>query len=199
MDNILFSLTISLFLLMDPVGNVPVFLSVLKETDQKRHAQIIFRELIIALLVIICFYFIGDYLLKLLQVEQYAVMIAGGIILFIIALRMIFPIYHLHEKNGLPKEREPFIVPLAVPLVAGPAVLAAVMLFSHQEIPTMTVLIAIVIAWIASTMILLGSSFIKRFLGLRGIIALERLMGLLLTLIAVQMFLEGLRSYLAII
>lgn len=192
----LLSLTISLFLLMDPIGNVPVFLSVLKETNIRRHIRIILRELIIALLVIIGFYFLGDYLLKALQIKQCAVMIAGGIILFIIAIRMIFPANHLAEKNGFHKEGEPFIVPLAIPLVAGPAVLAAVILYSHEAIPTHITLTAIFLAWIASTAILLCSSVIKRFLGMKGIIALERLMGLLLTLIAVQMFLEGLKTYL---
>jgi multiple antibiotic resistance protein len=192
----LFSLSISLFLLMDPIGNVPIFLSVLKETSIKRHFWIILRELIIALLVIIGFYFLGDYLLKSLQIKQCAVMIAGGIILFIIALRMIFPASHLAEKHNHRKEGEPFIVPLAIPLVAGPAVLAAVILYSHEAIPATVTLSAIFLAWIASTAILLCSSIIKKFLGMKGIIALERLMGLLLTLIAVQMFLEGLRTYL---
>ncbi len=181
---------------MDPIGNIPIFLSVLKETNAKRQIKIIIRELIIALLIIICFYFIGEYLLQLLQVKHYTVMISGGIILFIIALRMIFPMQHMMEKNGFRKDREPFIVPLAVPLVAGPAVLAAVMLYSHQDIPASITLTAIIIAWVASTIILICSNILKKILGMRGIIALERLMGLLLTLIAVQMFLEGLRSYL---
>src|SRR5689334_5432833 len=100
----LLSLSISLFLLMDPIGNVPIFLSVLKETNVRRHLWIILRELLIALLVIVGFYFLGDYLLKALQIKQYAVMIAGGIILFIIALRMIFPASHLCEKQGYRKE-----------------------------------------------------------------------------------------------
>ncbi len=193
---LLFSMAISLFLLMDAIGNVPIFIAVLKETTPKRQAWIIFRELIIALIIIIGFYFLGEYLLRFLQVEQYTVMIAGGLILFIIALRMVFPT-HVTEKTDVPKEREPFIVPLAVPLVAGPAVLAAVMLYSHQAIPMSIAIMAIIIAWVVTTIILLSSSFIKKVLGMRGIIALERLMGLLLTLIAVQMFLEGLRKYLS--
>ena len=192
----LLSLSISLFLLMDPIGNVPIFLSVLKDISIRRHLWIILRELLIALIVIVGFYFLGDYLLKALRIKQCAVMIAGGIILFIIALRMIFPASHLAEKHGYRKEGEPFIVPLAIPLVAGPAVLAAVILYSHEAIPTSITLTAIFLAWIASTAILLCSSVIKKFLGMKGIIALERLMGLLLTLIAVQMFLEGLQTYL---
>ena len=188
-------MAISLFLLMDPIGNVPIYLSILKEIPPKRQMWITFRELVIALLVIIGFYFVGEYLLELLQVQQYTVMVAGGIILFIIALRMVFPV-HVKETNNHSKDKEPLIVPLAIPLVAGPAVLAAVMLYSHQSIPILTAIMAIFAAWVVTTIILVASSGIKKILGMRGILALERLMGLLLTLIAVQMFLEGLRSYL---
>jgi MarC family membrane protein len=195
MSSLFFSMAISLFLIMDPIGNVPIYLSILKEIPPKRQMWITFRELVIALLVIIGFYFVGEYLLELLQVQQYTVMIAGGIILFIIALRMVFPV-HVKETNGYNREKEPLIVPLAIPLVAGPAVLAAVMLYSHQSIPVSTAILAIITAWIVTTVILVASSGIKKILGMRGILALERLMGLLLTLIAVQMFLEGLRSYL---
>ncbi len=198
MYDLLFYMATSLFLLMDPVGNIPIFISVLKETEPKRQTWIIFRELMIALLVIIGFYFLGEYLLQMLRVEQYTVMIAGGLILFIIALRMIFPTHVTEkDKNGYHREKEPFIVPLAIPLVAGPAVLAAVMLYSHQSIPTMTAILAILIAWAVTTVILLSSNILKKVLHMRGILALERLMGLLLTLIAVQMFLEGLKGYLA--
>jgi len=180
---------------MDPIGNVPIYLSILKEIPPKRQMWITFRELVIALLVIIGFYFVGEYLLELLQVQQYTVMVSGGIILFIIALRMVFPV-HVKETNNHSKDKEPLIVPLAIPLVAGPAVLAAVMLYSHQSIPILTAIMAIFAAWVVTTIILVASSGIKKILGMRGILALERLMGLLLTLIAVQMFLEGLRSYL---
>ncbi|MBS3904576.1 MAG: YhgN family NAAT transporter [Simkania sp.] len=196
MSSQLLSMTISLFLLMDSIGNIPIFLSVLKTTNVKRHTWIIFRELVFALIIIIVFYFLGEYLLHILQVKEYTVTIAGGTILFIIALRMIFP-ERLQESDGFPRDREPLIVPLAIPLVAGPAVLAAVMLYSHQAIPLFTAMMAIIIAWIATTCILLCSSVIKKILGSRGIVALERLMGLLLTLIAIQMFLEGLRGYLS--
>lgn len=187
-------MAVSLFLLMDPIGNIPVFISVLKDISPARQRKIIFRELIIALFIIILFYFLGEYLLLLLKVKEYTVMIAGGIILFIIAINMIFP-SHIKETNEYNALKEPLIVPLAVPLVAGPAVLAAVMIYSHQPIPGVIALVAIVSAWILSMFILLAASGIKKLLGLRGIIALERLMGLLLTLIAIQMFLEGLQSY----
>lgn len=188
----------ALFLLMDPIGNIPLFISILKDLEGKRQIQIIFRELVIALGVMILFNFIGDALLRSLNVSQYTVLISGGIILFILSLKMIFP-SRKDADVDLPHEKEPFIVPLAVPLVAGPAVLAAIILFARQEENNLMTIGSIVIAWAASTIILLCSTFLKKILGWRGIIACERLMGLLLTMLAIQMFLEGITQYLAVI
>lgn len=185
----LFSLAVSLFLLMDAIGNVPIFLSVLKELEPDRQRKIIFRELVIALFIMIGFYFIGDYLLGFLNITQQAVLISGGIILFIIAIKLVFPTQD--ETKLYQGGAEPFLVPLAVPLVSGPAVLAAVVLYSHQEIPVWTCLSAIFIAWAASTIILIFSPHLKKILGSRGLEACERFTGLLLIMIAVQMFLNG--------
>jgi MarC family membrane protein len=187
----MFSMAFALFLLMDPIGNVPIYVSVLKDIDPKRQQRIIIRELIIALVIIIIFNFLGDALLGFLNVTMPTILISGGIILFLIALKMIFP----GKKDPdveIHQHKEPFIVPLATPLVAGPAVLAAVMLYSgqHKKDPLLP-LCAIVIAWAFSTLILLSSYLWKKLLGWRGLVACERLMGLILTLIAVQMFLEG--------
>lgn len=184
----LFSIAFSLFLLMDPIGNIPLYVSILKDIEPKRQRTIIIRELFIALFVIIAFSFLGEYILKLLHVSHQTILISGGIILFIIAIRMIFPNKTSAESW---EGREPFIVPLAIPLVAGPAVLAAVMIYATQE-PALTMLASIVLAWIATFFILIGAPLLKKILGASGIIACERLMGLILTLIAVQMFLEGL-------
>jgi multiple antibiotic resistance protein len=192
MDDIksIFSLAFSLFILMDPIGNVPVFISVLKNTDQKRQRIIIFRELLIALGIIVAFNYVGEFLLDALKVSQDAVLISGGIILFLIALKLIFPSQQDGETPKQQREKEPLIVPLAIPLVAGPAVLAAVMIYSKQESSFVSVC-AIIVAWIASAAILLSSIFIRKVLGSRGILACERLMGLILTLISIQMFLQG--------
>jgi multiple antibiotic resistance protein len=187
----MFSMAFALFLLMDPIGNVPIFVAILKDIDPSRQRRIIIRELIFALVIIIVFYFIGNALLGFLNVTMPTILISGGIILFLIALRMIFP-GRRDPDVELPQDKEPFVVPLATPLVAGPAVLAAVMLYSGQHKDhLMFPLCAIVIAWIASMLILLSSPLWKRLLGWRGLVAGERLMGLILTLIAVQMFLEG--------
>ena len=192
----MFSMAFALFLLMDPIGNVPIYISVLKDIDPARHPKIIIRELFIALVIIILFNFIGDALMEFLNVKMSTILVSGGIILFLIALNMIFP----GKKDPdveLPPDKEPFIVPLAMPLVAGPAVLAAVMLYSGQHAGnSFLTLGAIIIAWAASTLILLSSPLWQRLLGKRGLIACERLMGLVLTLIAIQMLLGGLEMFL---
>ena len=191
----LLSMAFALFLLMDPIGNVPIYVSVLKDIDPARQRKIIIRELVIALIIIILFNFVGDALLRFLNVTMPTILISGGIILFLIALKMIFPGKRDPDVE-LPQDKEPFVVPLATPLVAGPAVLAAVMLYSGQyKEDTMLTVWAIIIAWAASTLILLSSSLWKKLLGGRGLVACERLMGLILTLIAVQMFLEGIEMF----
>lgn len=189
-----FSLAFTLFLLMDPLGNVPLFIALLKDLTPQRQRVIILREMLIALAVIILFSFLGELLLDLLKVQYYTIMLSGGIILFMIAIRMVFP--QPKEKNGTDYGKDPIVVPLAIPLVAGPAVLAAVIFYSHKY-EMMTSVLGIVIAWIFSTIILLSATALKRVLGPRGIHACERLMGLLLTLIAVQLFMEGMSAYLA--
>jgi len=185
----LFSMALALFLLMDSVGNVPIYISILKELDPKRQRFIIFRELIIALFIIIAFYFLGDYLLDLLHISQEAVQISGGIILFVIGLKLVFPTGK-SSFSDTPGE-EPFLVPLAVPLVAGPAVLATVILYSHQDIPIWKAISAIIVAWLATTVILLSSTKLQKILGNKGIAACEKFTGLLLIMLAVQMTLNG--------
>lgn len=185
----LFSLSFALFLLMDPIGNIPIYVSTLKEVESKRQHLIIIRELLIALVVIILFAFLGDYLLIILGIDQKTVLISGGIILFLIAIQMIFPKADA-PFYASPGVGEPFIVPLAIPLIAGPSVLAAVIVYSHRGSPLLLIL-AICIAWLITTVILLAAPFLKKILGMRGVTACERLMGLLLTLMSVQMFLEG--------
>ncbi len=185
----------SLFILMDPIGNIPLYIAFLKDISPKRQRWIILREMFIALAVIILFNYIGKGLLNFLNVTEATVQIAGGIILFMLAIKMIFP-DPKDPNHDLPKDQEPFIVPLAIPLVAGPSVLAAVMIYVNQQEDYNTVMIiAIVIAWLASLTILLLAPTIKNVLGWRGIIACEKLMGLILTLIAVQMFLSGLYNH----
>lgn len=188
------TLTFSLFLLMDSVGNIPLFVSLLKNFKPAKQRKIILRELVIALLFLLFFNFLGEHLLALLKIDEESVMIAGGLILFLIALRMIFPVPKDNQDEKLTEE--PFIVPLAVPLVAGPAVLASVMLYARQE-PFAIVLPAIITAWIATTAILLLAPWLQKKLGQRGVTACERLMGLILILLAIQMLLGGIKLFIS--
>lgn len=190
------SIAFSLFLLMDPIGNIPFYISFLKGVDPKRQSYIIFRELIIALFIIFLFALLGNALMDFLKVDSDTIQIAGGIVLFLLCLKMIFP-ENKNPNEGIPHDPEPFIVPLAVPLVAGPAVLAAVIIYSKQASSYLIMMGAILIAWFVSLLILLSSSILKKLLGRRGIMAMERLMGLILILIAVQMFMSGLSSFIS--
>jgi MarC family membrane protein len=193
-----FAISFSLFLLMDPIGNIPLYISLLYGVDAKKQPWVILREMCIALLAIILFYFLGDALLSFLHIRIDAIKIAGAIILFLISLKMVFPSPE-SDLQDLKKNTDPFIVPLAIPLIAGPAVLAAVMLLSRQNHSVGTMIGAIFFAWGASLIILISAPFLSKKLGQRGIMAIQRLMGLILILLSVEMFLEGFASYLQLI
>lgn len=186
---------VMLFLIMDPVGNLPVFLSILRPFSRERRRRIMIRELLISLVVLLLFLFAGQELLNLLNLRQESVSIAGGIVLFLIAIRMIFP--GEGGVTGLPEGEEPLIVPMAIPMIAGPSTLAALVLLSHQYPHQMTDwTIALLLAWLGSSVILMFYEWINRILGERVLKAMERLMGMLLVMIAVQMLLDGLGNYL---
>lgn len=195
LNNMTLSTTaITLILVMDPLGNIPVFLSVLKKFDPKQQRQIILREVLIAFVVLTLFLFFGRYIMHGLNLTADALSIAGGVILFLIALRMIFP----SDANDMfmNQDEEPFIVPLAVPLTAGPSALAMVLLFASRD-PSATweVFGAVVIATVIFLAVVLCAPYLMRILGRRGLIAMERLMGMILTTVAVQMFLNGMQHY----
>lgn len=188
------SAAILLFLVMDPLGNIPFFLASLRPVPPKRHTRVVIRELLIAYLVMVVFLFLGGPLLRLLNISEPALTIAGGVVLFLIALRMIFPPAGGHSSEQV--EGEPFIVPLAIPYVAGPSVLATELLLMSREPGRWTTwLIAVTIAWAATAVILLMASRVRGYLGQKGVIAMERLMGMVLVAIAIQMFLSGIERY----
>ncbi len=189
-----FTAFITLALVMDPLGNVPLFLSVLKDVSPERRTRIILRELAIALVVMILFLYLGEQLLSLLNLQQEAIAIGGAIILFLIAIRMIFP--SPHGIMGETPEGEPFIVPLAIPAVAGPSVLAiSMLLVSNNPDQMLEWTIALVAAWFVSALVLLASPLLLKLMGNRGLIASERLMGMILVIISVQMMLDALKAF----
>jgi multiple antibiotic resistance protein len=183
-----------LFLVMDPVGNIPFFLASLRQVEPARQSRVIIRELLVAYGVMVLFLFAGQSLLALLGISEPALTIAGGVILFLIALRMVFPTREGSMQEDV--EGEPFIVPLAIPYVAGPSVLATeLLLMSREPERWFDWLLALTVAWLATALIVMMGSRLRAYLGQRGLIALERLMGMVLVAIAIQMFLNGVATY----
>lgn len=194
----IFATALTLFLIMDPLGNIPIFLSVLDSVPEKRRKPIIVRELLIALGLMVLFLFAGGSILHTLGLSREAVAIGGGVVMMIIAIRMIFPAPGGVLPNDSDDGGEPFIVPLAVPLVAGPSILATlILLVERNPDQIMKSLSAVVLAWSVSAVILYFSTKLYKILGSRGLKAIERLMGMILISISVQMLLNGFKSYLA--
>lgn len=191
------SAALLLFLILDPLGNIPIFLSLLKPLTPKRQRIVLIRELLIALAVLFIFLWAGKYVLQAMHLRQESVSIAGGIVLFLIGLKMIFP--SPEGMFGETEGGEPFIVPMAIPLVAGPSGMAAVMLFSTQYPDRMLDWsLALFIAWFGTALILLSATSLYKLLGKPVLVAVERLMGMLLVAISVQMLLDGIVAYLKV-
>ena len=194
----LFSAILTLFLVMDPVGNVPLFLGHLKDVAVGRRTRVVARESLFALVILMGFLFFGPTLMGLLHIGPVALHFSGGVLLFLISLGMIFPgPGHLGVSFDQHTEGEPFIVPLATPFFAGPSTMATIMIFSAERERLWLWTAALVIAWLVSTTILMLSARLSRLLGPRGLLACERLMGMILTVVAVQMFLDGVKTFLA--
>lgn len=192
----IYTAAITLFLVLDPLGNIPVFLSVLNNVEPARRRKIIAREMVIALIILSLFLFFGRYILSGMNISQPALSIGGGVILFLIALRMIFPNRHTSATETNESDEEPLIVPLAIPLVAGPSAIATLILFSTQSPDRLgDWMIALVAAWLAAAIVLVSADVLRRALGRRGLAALERLMGMILTTMATQMLLSGVETF----
>lgn len=187
------STTLLLLLLLDPLGNVPVLLSLLRGLPPKQQQWIATRESLIAGAVLIAFVYFGDWVLSALHLSAPALEISGGLILFLIALRMVFPARG-QEENDPEYDRDPLIVPLAIPMMAGPSSLATVMLTARQSAGhSFEIIGAIVIAILINILILRSAGRLARLFGKAGLAAMERLMGLALTALAVQMLISGIR------
>lgn len=185
--------TVLLFLIMDPIGNLPIFNSILKNRPTHESVKIIIRELVFAYLLLIGFLILGDYVQSYLSLRVSTLHIAGGIILLLVALGMVFPGIGMKMVDG---NEEPFFVPLAMPLVAGPAAIAIVLILgSSQPANTITWVIALSISWSLAALILVPSPWVFKFIGEKAARILERLMGMILIMLAVQMFLNGVELY----
>ncbi len=189
----LLSLTLALFLIMDPLGNVKAFAQTLEGIQPERQRFIIAREMLIALFTMIVFDLLGESIFQLLQISLTTVFFSSGIILFITAVSILFPRTQ-PEETSLPHS-EPFLVPLAIPMVAGPALLATIMLYAGSEPSPYSTLYAILIAWGISAAILMASKPLLKLLGQNGLVACEKMMGMVLILLAVDRILLGVVSF----
>lgn len=182
------SITSAIFFVLNATGQIPLFLAMLGRYEQKRQMKIITRELVVALVILLLFTFFGNWILEILGISQAVIAAAGGILLFLISLSMIFP----KPQNGQEQmTHEPMIIPLAIPVITGPGAITTVMSFAHQTEKPMLVAAAVVCAWVPSLIILLLGSYIKRLLGDRGLVAVERLGGMLVCLIGINMATSG--------
>lgn len=191
----LISAFVLLFLVLDPLGNLPVVASLLEQVDSRRRALVVARECFIAYLILLAFMFGGRQFLDVMHLSEISLSIAGGVILFMIAINMVFKTSDSVFGESL--ESEPFIVPLAIPLIAGPSALATVMLMVSREPAKLGVWVAaMTAAMLVSAILLVLGEKIEKLLGKRAMEAVERLMGLILTAIAVEMLLGGIKQFL---
>ncbi|MBR4355828.1 MAG: NAAT family transporter [Elusimicrobiaceae bacterium] len=192
MDSFISSV-VTIALVMDGFGNIPLFIAALKKVAPERRKIVLLRELAIALFIMVGFLFMGEWFLRAFGIHEYSLSIAGGIILFIISVKLVFS--NESEPKNDPKEDEPFIVPLAIPLVAGPAALSIVMISAAQHPTKWLTLGAVIVASIINSIILMMSFPLSRLLGKRGLAAIERLTGMILILMSVDMIMGGISAF----
>lgn len=187
------SATILLLLITDPVGNIPVFANALKHVAPERRARVILREILIAFFLLLTFMFVGEGFLRVMNLSELSLQIGGGVILFLIALRMVFPPPAAEEAEIL---TEPLIVPLAIPAIAGPSALATVLLLvSQQPERRLEWIAALCVTMVISAVVLVSAERIQRIVGPRLVTAVERLMGLVLVSVAIEMMLWGAKTF----
>jgi MarC family membrane protein len=195
MDHTFLSAFILLLLVLDPFGSLPIYISVLGGVAPPRRRVLALRESLIAFVVLLAFMLGGQHFLQLMRLSERSLEVAGGVILLIIAIRMIFSASgsaYAPDADG----REPFIFPLAVPLLAGPSAMATVLLLASREPGRLLVWVgALTAAMAVSAAVLLSADRLKRLLGDSMVAAIEKLMGLVLTAVAVEMILAGLKRY----
>ncbi|SEQ14310.1 MarC family protein [Neolewinella agarilytica] len=194
MEFSILSTALLLFFILDPLGNIPLVLTLLKDMDKGRRQRVVIRECLIGLVILVAFLFGGDTFLSVFHLETEAVRIAGGLIFLLIGLKMVFP---SADAPLFPADQEPLVVPIALPMIAGPSALATLLVLSHNNPNNQYgLLAALLLAWGVSTIILFSAPLLYRVLRKKGLIALERLMGMLLLILSVQMFIDGVRGVL---
>ena len=190
------SYIITLILVMDPFGNIPLFITALKRVPTERRNKVLLRELLIALLIMMLFLFAGAKMLAWLGIAKYSLGVSGGIVLFIMSIKLVFNSLEDEQTQVNQKDEEPFVVPLAIPLIAGPASLSMLLIMSAgAPSKVLYLFIAVLVASFLNGVVLLLSFPLSNILGRRGLIALERLTGLLMVLISVNMMMGGISEF----
>lgn len=187
------ALALTFFLVANPIGNSPTIIALVKDFPFERQKKIIFREGIISLLLALFFQYFGEFFLGMLQINDYALTLTGGILLFLVALQMLF-----HKPDGTETaqlRQEPFIVPIATPLISGPGLMTIIMINARSEANDLKISSAIFIAWIGVLTVLMIAPYLQKILGKRGLAALEQVMGMILGLMAMQMIINGAKLF----
>lgn len=185
----IFTIALTFFIVANPVGNSPAIIALIKHFDFARQRFLAFREAMIALALALFFQYFGDIFLSFLNIQAYSLTITGGFLLFVVALGMIFSVPTIEGAETIHKE--PFIVPIAMPIISGPGLLATIMIFSKREQNNFKITAAILLAWIGITAVMTFSPYLQRILGKRGLAAMEQLMGMILALISLDMIIKG--------
>lgn len=177
------------FLVANPIGNSPTIMAMLKDYDFDRQRKIVLREGIISLVIALFFLFCGEYFLKVLRISNFALSISGGFILFLVAMQMIF---HKPEiATAAHSKQEPFIVPIATPLISGPGLMSTIMITASQVSNTPKVTAAVLIAFAGVIGVMVGAPYLQKLIGKSGMAALEQVMGMILGLISMNMIVKG--------
>lgn len=184
----IFGIALTFFLVANPIGNSPTILSLVKNLDFDRQRVVVLREGVISLIIALFFFFFGEIFLDLLKIDNYALRLTGGIVLFLVSLQMIFHKPESGQEGEMKKE--PFIVPIATPLISGPGLMTMIMI-SSGTYPMYVVFFAILLAWVGVLGVLGTAPYIQKLIGKRGMAALEQVMGMILALISMQMIVVG--------
>lgn len=186
-------IALMIFIIANPIGGIPIFVSLVKDFDFNRQKVILFREALFSLILAYLFLFLGEPFLRIIHIEDFAIRLSGGVIVFLISLQLIFP-RHSETKSGKSLPQEPFLVPIATPLISGAGVFASIIIVAKQA-PVAHVALAIFLAWIPVFFFVMASAFFQKILGKRGLIALEQLMGMFLMMLSLGLFLDGIHLF----
>lgn len=183
------AMALTFFLVANPIGNSPTILALLKDYDFERQKKIVFREAMISLFIALFFQFFGELFLNMLHINQYALVLTGGLVLFLLALQMIF--HKPDDKQNPQAKQEPFIVPIATPMISGAGLMTFIMVNAAAEMNNFKITSAILLAWVGVTFVLVTAPYLQKLIGKRGMAALEQVMGMILGLMSMQMIVNG--------